>query len=89
MALGAFDRQVMRLVLRDGMGLGLVGIAAGLPLALAATKMVASMLVGVTPWHAASFAGAGAILLAAIAAATMIPAWRATRIEAARALRSV
>jgi predicted permease len=89
MALGAFDRQVMRLVLRDGMGLGLVGVAAGLPLALAATKMVASMLVGVTPWHAASFAGAGAILLAAIAAATMIPAWRATRIEAARALRSV
>jgi predicted permease len=87
MALGAAERQVTRLVLREGLGLGALGIIAGLPLALAATQLVASMLVGVRAWDAASMATGAVMLLAAVWIATMIPARRATRIEAARALR--
>jgi predicted permease len=87
MALGALDRQVIRLILRDGLMLGVLGIGLGLPLALAATGFVASMLVGVKAWDPLSFAAAAVILLAAIGTATMIPAHRATRVEAAQALR--
>ena len=87
MALGAIGSQVIRLVLREGLMLGVLGIGLGLPLALAATAFVASMLVGVKAWDPLSFAAAAVILLAAIWTATMIPAHRAARVEAARALR--
>jgi ABC-type antimicrobial peptide transport system permease subunit len=89
MALGARDAQVVRLVLRDGLELGFMGIAAGLPLAIGATHMVASLLLGVRAWDALSFAAAVSILLLVVCIATMVPASRATRIEASSALRSV
>lgn len=87
MALGALDRQVMQLIIGDGLRLGLIGIAAGLPLALGATHLVASMLLGVKPWDVPSFASAAAMLLLAVSLATLIPARRATRVEPSSVLR--
>jgi putative ABC transport system permease protein len=88
MALGAANSQVLALVFRDGLRPALLGIAAGIPLALAATRLAASLLVGVEPWSPVTFVAAIVILLAAVAAATMIPARRATRIQPSRALRT-
>ena len=87
MALGAASAEVIGLVMRDGLRLGALGIVVGLPLALGSTWLVASMLVGVRPWDVVSFAAAAAILLAAIAIATFLPARRAMRIQPAQALR--
>ena len=87
MAVGAVDQQVIRLVMRDGLRLAVIGIAIGLPLALAATRLVASSLVGIGGRDGLSFVSAAAILVLVISIATMIPARRATRIEAATALR--
>ena len=87
MALGALKPQVMRLVLRDGLVLGLAGVVGGLPFALGATRLAASMLVGVEAWDAAAFGVAASVLLLGVWVATMIPARRATRIDPSAALR--
>ena len=87
MALGAVRPQVLRLVLRDGFALGIAGVVAGLPLALGATHLAASMLVGVDAWDATAFSVASAVLLLGVWVATMIPARRATRIDPSAALR--
>jgi ABC-type antimicrobial peptide transport system permease subunit len=88
-ALGAMDAEVLRLVMRDGLGLAVAGIAAGLPLALGATRLVASMLVGVRAWDALAFGGAAAVVLLVAAIATLVPARRASRLDPSSALRSV
>ena len=87
MALGARTKQVRHLVMRDGLAVAAAGIAAGLPLALIATRLVGSILVGVDAWDTIAFVSASAILLLAIGVATFFPARRATRIEPTRALR--
>jgi ABC-type antimicrobial peptide transport system permease subunit len=80
-ALGAVQRQVIQLVLREGLALGIGGVVLGLPLALGAQRLTASMLVGLDAWSPLVFGGATAILLAAITAASLLPAWRATHIQ--------
>jgi ABC-type lipoprotein release transport system permease subunit len=87
MALGAVDAQVVRLVVRDGLVLGIAGVLAGLPLALLATRLSASLLVGIDPWDLPVFAGAAVVLLSGVWLATMIPAFRAARVEPSSALR--
>ena len=86
-ALGALRGQVFRLVMAEGARIGLIGVAAGLPAALLATRWLQSMLFGVGPWDGGAFAGAAALLAAAVAAATFLPAWRATRVTPSAALR--
>ena len=86
-ALGASRRETLALVLRQTAIVGGVGVLAGVPLALAATKAVSSLLFGTNPWDAGMFALAIAVLAAVLLAAGFIPARRATRIDPMAALR--
>ena len=87
MALGAQRRDVMSLVLGEGMWVILIGLAIGLAGSLALTRFLSSLLVGVTATDPLTFAGV-AVLLALIAlAACYMPARRAMLVDPMLALR--
>jgi putative ABC transport system permease protein len=86
-ALGATPRDILRLVFSSGAGMTLVGLVAGLALALGSTRLMTSLLYGVTPLDPATFVGVAAVLMGAAAGAIYLPARRATRISPAIALR--
>jgi len=87
MALGAERGEVLRLIVRRGLLLTLVGIGAGAAAALGLTRVIGRFLYGVTPTDPATFA-AVAILLAVVAvAASYIPARRAAGVDPMKALR--
>ena len=88
MAHGADAATVVRLVLGEGVALALAGLALGLAGALALTRLLATMLFGVSPTDPATFAGIALILVLVAVAASGIPAWRATRIDPVEALRA-
>lgn len=88
MALGARREQVLLLILKQGGRLLLLGVCAGVPLSLAAARLASALLYGVSPADGVSLAAGAFILLATGAFATLIPAWRAARIDPASALRS-
>jgi predicted permease len=87
MALGAKPRDVLGMVVRQGMVLTLAGLAAGAGVALAATSLVESMLVNVSATDPLVFAGAALFLGLVALAASFLPARRATRIDPILALR--
>jgi predicted permease len=87
-ALGATRGDIMRLVFSSGAMMIVVGLLGGIALALGSTRLLSSMLYGVTPFDPLTFGGVAAILIAAAAAAVYLPARRATRISAAAALRA-
>jgi putative ABC transport system permease protein len=86
-ALGAVYRDVLGLVLRQGLVLAGVGIVAGLAGAFGVTRLISTLLYGVTPTDAITFATAPAILLLVALLACWIPAHRAARIDPMVALR--
>jgi len=88
MALGAGRGDTLLLVLREVALVGGLGIAVGLPAALAATRSFSALLFGVSPWDAPVFALAALVLSAVLLAAGILPARRATSIEPSSALRS-
>jgi putative ABC transport system permease protein len=87
MALGAERRDVLRLIVRQGMLLALVGAAAGLLGALGLTRLMASLLYGVQPNDPATFLTVTIVLCLVALAANYIPARRATKIDPMVALR--
>jgi predicted permease len=87
MALGARPGDILGLVLRQGMELAVIGIVAGLAGAFALTRVMASLLFGVSTMDAATFGAVPALLAAVAFAATAIPAWRTTRVDPVVALR--
>jgi predicted permease len=87
MALGATARSVVRHFLVRGLRLGFVGVAVGAIAALGVTSLLRSVLFGVSPTDATSFARALGIVIAGVVLATLIPAWRASRTDLLRALR--
>jgi predicted permease len=87
MALGAGQGDVLAMVLRQGMLPVVVGLAGGVGLALAAGRYLESLLYQVSPRDPLAFGGSAAILLAVSAAACLIPARRATRVNPIDALR--
>ncbi len=87
-ALGAVPRDVFGLVLRQGIGVAAAGIGLGAVLALAAGKALASLLYGVSPGDPLVLGMAAVTLLLAAAAASWIPALRATKVDPVVALRS-
>ncbi|HKV10549.1 MAG TPA: ADOP family duplicated permease, partial [Thermoanaerobaculia bacterium] len=89
-ALGAGRPEVLRLVLRQGLGLTLIGLAAGLGLALAlgATGWLSTLLYGVESMDLATFAVVPLVLLAVAVAASLLPALRATRVDPLTVLRA-
>jgi predicted permease len=87
MALGAQRTSVVRMVLRQGMTLALLGVGIGLALALGASRLLGSLLFGVGASDPMTFAGAAVLFVAIGLAACYLPARRATRIDAMEALR--
>ncbi len=86
-ALGARPGNIIGLVVRQGMQLTLIGILAGLIGAAALTRVIASLLFGVSTTDVATFLAVPALLAAVALAATVIPAWRATSVDPMVALR--
>ena len=88
MALGAEPRSVLRLILREGARLALLGIAIGLVGAVAAAQAMRGLLFGVRSWDVATLGPVAAILALAALAATFLPAQRAAAVNPVDALRS-
>jgi putative ABC transport system permease protein len=87
MTLGAQRRDVLRMVLANGLIIAASGLVVGVAIALIAAPAVRSMLVGVSPYDPATFIAISAALLGATALASYIPAARATRVDPILALR--
>jgi putative ABC transport system permease protein len=87
MALGASQGNVLGLVLRQGMIYVVLGVAAGLVGALAATRLLTSMLFDVKPTDPGTYAAVAAILAVVALAASYIPARRAAKVDPLTALR--
>ena len=87
LALGALRNQVIGQFLAVGLRTALLGCVAGLALAAVFARLLSGMLFGVTPTDATTIAGVLAIILTVSAAASLIPAVRAARVEPMQALR--
>jgi len=88
MALGASPSSVMTMVLREGIVLAVLGAAGGVAAAWAAGRSLQAVLAGVTPLDTLSFAGAIGLVMLMTLAGSLIPAWRASRVDPAVALRA-
>jgi ABC-type antimicrobial peptide transport system permease subunit len=86
-ALGASRGAVMAMVIREALVQGLAGVLVGIPLALVATRLIASQLYGVTPADPRNLIVAAAVLLLCITIAGYLPARRAASVDPAVALR--
>jgi putative ABC transport system permease protein len=87
MALGARRAHVLKLVVGQGMLLTLIGVALGLLGAFALTRVMASLLFGVTPKDPITFAVVAALLIVVAFLACVVPARRATKVDPLVALR--
>lgn len=87
-ALGADPRRVVGVVLRQGLELAAVGAGVGIVAAAGLTRLMRGILYGVTPHDVVTFAAVTAILLIVALVATLVPAYRAARIDPLTALRS-
>jgi predicted permease len=88
LALGARPRDVVRLVVRQGVVLSVAGLVIGIAGALVAARLLKSLLFGVSTLDPATFAGVVLLLAAAATLASWIPARRATQVDPMVALRS-
>jgi putative ABC transport system permease protein len=87
MALGASPRHVIADVLGQGLRLAVAGVAAGLVLALALTRLLSSMLYGTSATDVATFASVSLLLVVIAVGASVVPALRASRVDPLVALR--
>jgi putative ABC transport system permease protein len=88
MALGAGRKEVLRLVLADGMLLAVAGVAIGLGVSFALTRLMAGLLFGVSASDPLTLGGVTLLLLAVALTACFIPARRATKVDPMAALRA-
>jgi putative ABC transport system permease protein len=88
-ALGATDRDVLRLLLGDSLRPVTIGLGAGVLIALAGSRVIAGALYGVGPSDPIAFAASVAILMASVLPAILGPARRATTVDPAGVLKSV
>jgi predicted permease len=86
--LGAQPREIMRLVIRQGMSFALAGLFLGFLASVALARLVSAMLVTVSPADPLVYAGAAAFTLLIVLASMAVPAWRALSVDPAVALRS-
>jgi putative ABC transport system permease protein len=88
LALGAQTRDVLTLILKEGLKLTLIGIGLGLAAAFALTRWLDSLLFGVRPTDALTFGAIAVALLSVVLLACWIPARRATKVDPMITLRS-
>jgi putative ABC transport system permease protein len=88
MALGAQSRSVVGLVVQQGLSMALVGSAIGVGGAIALSRWIQGLLFNVTATDPVTFATVVAVLLAVGAAACLVPAWSAARVDPMKALRT-
>jgi predicted permease len=87
MAIGATPRDILKMVLRQGLQMVAIGLLVGLAAAFAGTRLLADLIYGVAPSDPATFAAVATLLLAVALLACYIPARRATRVSPNVALR--
>jgi putative ABC transport system permease protein len=88
MALGARTPDVLKLVVKGGMTLVLIGVVIGIAGAFALTRLLTTLLFAVTPTDATTFASVPLLLIIVAALACYIPARRATKVDPIVALRN-
>jgi ABC-type antimicrobial peptide transport system permease subunit len=88
LALGARQRDVFALVIKEGMALVAVGVALGLAGAIAATRLLTTFLYGIQSTDVTTFTGIALLLTAVALLANYLPARRASRTDPMRALRA-
>jgi putative ABC transport system permease protein len=87
MALGATQASVIAMVLRQTAFLVLIGLAVGVPAYLIAARFAAALIFGLSATDVATLIAASGLLAMIAAIATLVPAWRASRIDPMEALR--
>jgi putative ABC transport system permease protein len=87
MAIGARPRDVFKMILGQGMKLALIGVGIGLLSAFGLTRLMETMLFGVEPTDATTFAGISALLIGIALLACYLPGRRATKVEPTVSLR--
>ena len=87
-ALGATRGQIVGLVLRQGVGLTVVGVIIGLGGSAVASRSLATLLFGISRLDPATYAGVCGLLAIVACAACAVPAWRAVRVDPSMALRT-
>ena len=87
MALGAKRTDVLGLIVRRGLALALIGVAAGLVIAVVMTRLLAGMLYGIRPTDPLTFAATAVMFLLVSIVASSMPAYRAARMDRMKTLR--
>jgi ABC-type antimicrobial peptide transport system permease subunit len=87
-AIGAQRRDILRMVMGQGLRLGLVGIGIGVLAATALTRLISGMLYQVSATDPLTFAGISILFMVVALAASFVPAFRATRVDPLEALRA-
>jgi putative ABC transport system permease protein len=86
-AIGATRNRIVSMILAQGLRVALCGIVAGVIVALAVTRFLASLLYGVGATDPSTFAAVTALVLGVAITATAFPAWRASRVDPIKSLR--